>query len=390
MALLSGHHQTPFYSLLALSALFLYLLAGRFRESPSAAAKFAGLFGLAAAVSFCVAALQLLPAIEYGQLSYRWIGTEDPVTMGQAVPYYAHTKLRLFAASLLGAFVPTVHFQVSTFSGFVCLTLAVRALLKCWRRRWVRVYAVLAVGALVFCFGFFSLLHGWIYALVPFADTARSASRGVFVFQFAVIVLAAYGADGLLGNLSAGRDTRKEDWNWVAPVQKVLIGFAGVAWVVLFVQYSFARMEDKPSDQVMIASLVALVLAALLEAGRRGAMKIGGLRVAFVLLMVFEMGVAHSIALTHREDPLRPGFLDRLDELNGVAKFLKTQPGPFRFEIRAEGVQPNLAGWLARPRDRGRISGVGEHGHPRFSDPGLAAAPSHAQHGLYRCQGENP
>ncbi len=349
MALLSGHHQTPFYSLLALSVLFLYVLAGRFRESPPAAAKFTGLFGLIAVVSFCVAALQLIPALEYGYLSYRWVGLDDPVTMGQEVPYYAHTKLRLLGASLLGAFVPTAHFQVSTFTGFVCLTLAVRALLRCWRERWARVYAALAVGALAFCFGPLSLLHGWIYAFIPIADKARYASHGVFVFQFAVIILAAHGADGLLGvlpgNRLGGRDARETDWSWVAPVQKVLVGFAGVAWVILFVQYSFARMEGKSSDQVMIASLVALVLAALLEAGRRGAMKTPGLRVAFVLLMVFEMSVAHSIALTHREDPIRPGFLDKLLELSDVAKFLKSQPGPFRFEISAEEGQPNLAGW---------------------------------------------
>jgi hypothetical protein len=80
----------------------------------------------------------------------------------------------------------------------------------------------------------------------------------VFVFQFAVIVLAAHGADSLLGNLSGQRDPREEDWTWIAPVQKILTGFAALVWVIVLIQYSLGKVRDNPGDQMMIASLVAL------------------------------------------------------------------------------------------------------------------------------------
>ena len=340
MSLLSGHHQSPMYILLALTGLFFYFLFERVGRSYGEGAKFAGLYVLAAVAAFVVAALQLLPAIEYGAEAYRWVGADRPLTMDWNVPYYAQTNLRLFAVTLLGMIVPQAHFQVSTFVGFVCLSLAIYAVCVCWSERWVRVYSCIALGALAYSVGPFSLLHGWVYAILPVVDKVRAPAHAVFVFQFALFILAAYGVDRLLGG---GKDD--QPGRWLVYIQRALLGFGVLAWLLLLGRYVEGAMTKASGDNVIIASVAALVLAALLHATRPGSISTASSRVALVMLMVFEMGVAHSSALTHRTDANRPRFLDQLTEFNGVAAFLKAQPKPFRFEIRTDGGKPNIGDW---------------------------------------------
>ena len=106
MSFLSGHHQNPFFIVLALGGLFLYFLFEKLRESRGEAARFAGLYVAVAVCAFVVAALQLLPAWEYGSQAYRWVGAPNPLTISQDVPYYVQEDPSLVAVTLLGAIVP--------------------------------------------------------------------------------------------------------------------------------------------------------------------------------------------------------------------------------------------------------------------------------------------
>ena len=338
LSLLSGHHQTPMYTLMALSGFFIVTFASRWNESKSSAGGLAALYIVIAAAAFLVAALQLFPAFEYGSEAYRWVNTPQPVTMGDDVPFYAHTDLRLVAISLLGLFVPHAYLTVSTFVGFLCLSLFVYGVATCWRETAVRGYLALAVAALAYSVGPFSLLHGWVYNFVPFADKARYPSHAIFVFQFALLVVAAFGVDRLF-------EARQEDDRWTRRIATTLAAFAAAAWLLLLNQHLSGTLSDNPGDRVMLASVIALALAGLLTALRRGAIPRPGMRALFVLLMIFEMGVAHAIVLMHRSDPNRPGFLDKLTELRGVTDFLKQQPQPFRFEIQTEEDKANLGSW---------------------------------------------
>ncbi|HUG81921.1 MAG TPA: YfhO family protein [Bryobacterales bacterium] len=338
LSLLSGHHQTPLYTLLALSGFFLVTFASRWTESKSSAFRLAALYAVIACAAFLVAALQLVPAFEYGAEAYRWVGAPEPVTMGEDVPFYAHTTLRLVAISLLGLFVPHAYLTVSTFVGFLCLAMFAFAIATCWREAAVRGYVALAVAALAYTVGPFSLLHGWVYTFIPLADKARYPSHAIFVFQFALLVVAAFGIDRLFA-VQEGEDP------WIRRIAATLTAFAAAAWLLLLNQHLSGTLTDNPGDRVMLASLIALALAGLLTALRRRAIAPAGLRALLVVLMVFEMGVAHAIVLMHRTDPNRPGFLDKLAELRGVTDFLKQQPGPFRFEIQTDGDKANLGSW---------------------------------------------
>ena len=340
MALLSGHHQNPMYALLALTGVFFYFLFERLRRSYQEAAGFAGMYLVIAGTAFVAAALQLLPAIEYGAESYRWVGAEQPLTMDQDVPYYAQSDLRLYAVTLLGMLVPHAHFQVSTFVGLVCLSLAIYAVGACWRQRWVRVYSCIALAALAYSLGPFSILHGWVYAAVPVIDKARAPAHAVFVFQFALFVLAAFGVDQLL------RDRKsRPDGRWLPSIQRALVGIGASAWLLILYRYLDGKMTRHSGDQLAIAALAAFVLAALLHAVRRGSISAAAARFAIVALMLFEMGVAHSTSLSHRNGPGRPGHLDKLAEFGEVAEYLESRPKPFRFHIETEGRKPNIGGW---------------------------------------------
>jgi hypothetical protein len=339
MALLSGHHQAPMFMLLALTGMFLYFLYLR-RESKAAAARFTGLFVFIAAVAFVVSALQLLPAFEYARLSYRWVGAPQPVIFNQPVPYYVQFPLRVYPVALLGMIVGSLHFESNTFLGLVCVTMALLAVTACWRERWVRVYACLAVLALAYSFGPYSILHGWIYNFIPMADKARHAGHSVYIFQFAVILLAAHGVDKLF-ETADDDDARRR---WVVYLERGLLIFGLLTWAFLFLAAMHGRMGAS-EDRFMIATLVALLLAALIHGLRRELLSRFAVRTGIILLMVFELYSPNWYQILHRDDPESGGYLTKLDEMRGPLQFLKSRHGPFRYMTRSDESLPNYGSW---------------------------------------------
>ena len=361
MALLSGHHQAPTFMLLALTGMFLYFLYQR-RESKTAAARLTGLFALVAVMAFVVSALQLLPAFEYGRASYRWVGAPDPVGFDQPVPYYVQYPLRVYPVSLLGMVIPSLHFDANTFLGLVCVTMALLAVTACWRERWVRVYACLAAAALAYSFGPYSILHGWIYNFVPMADKARHAGHSVYIFQFAVILLAAYGVDRLV-ETAQDDDARRR---WLGYLQRGLVVFGLLTWIFLFHAAINARMGAS-EDRFMLATLVALVLAALIHGLRKELVSHFGVRASILALMVFELYSPNWYQLLHRTNPESGGYLKKLHEMRGPLQFLKSQPGPFRFMKRSDEAMPNYGSWEGIEAADGYLASVSSDLYDFFS-----------------------
>ena len=340
MALLSGHHQAPTFLLLALCGMFVYFLWTRWESKP-AAARFAGMFAFIAVVAFVVSALQLLPAFEYARNSYRWVGAPEPVSFDQPVPYYVQYPLRVYPVALLGLVVSSLHFEASDpFLGVVCVTLALLAVGLGWRERWVRVYSCLAVGALFYSFGPYSLLHGWIYNFIPLADKARNAGHSVFVFQFAVILLAAHGVDRLFQVSEEDERWRR----WVNYIERGLLVFGLLTWAFLFHAAINARMEAA-GDRFMIAALVAFFLAALIHALRRQSISTFAVRACILLLMLFELHATNWFLVQHRDNPDSGGHLAKLYQMRGPIEFLKSRPRPFRFMKRTDESLPNYGSW---------------------------------------------
>ena len=354
ISLLSGHHQTPAFMLFALTGLFVYFFIEKFRASKAQAARFGALFALIALVAFLVAALQLLPAIEYGQQAYRWVDTQAPVSLNDPVPYYAQYDHRLFPLTLIGTVIARAHFQVNTFIGVVLLVFTILGVALSWRDRWVRVYSCLAVVALAYAFGSFSAFHGWVYALVPFADKARSPGHAVYVYQFAGFIVMAFGIDRFFEQERTGELLTR----WIAWIRRALVGFAAVTFTLFLYLAMNKTMETNPGDQIMIAVLACLLLAALLVAYRRGAIPPAALRWSLLLLAIFELSATTAYDIVDRGDPLRAKSLPHLTEAAAAMDYLKSQPGPFRFDIANTDFKANLGGWEGVESSGGYLASI--------------------------------
>ncbi len=338
-ALLSGHHQTPTFMLLALTGMFSFF-AWRRRESYAGLSRWCGWYLAIAGVAFLVAAVQLLPAFEYGSLSVRWIGGEDPVGIGDKVPYYVMHELRGYPITWIGAVVPGLNFNVNGMLGFVCVGLGVFGIAAAWRQRWVPVYATVGLIGLAYSSAPLSILHGWVYAFVPFADKARSASHSVFIWQFAMFILAAHGIDRLL---ERGPDD-VDSGRWVTRIQRVLLGFGAVLIVALYLPAVDGQMEATPGDQFATAAVSAFIFAALLQGWRRSAIGATALKTAILLLMVHEMGSVQIWHIKHFDDDQQIVNLPDLEKFRGVYTFLQKQDEPFRTELNHTTM--SLSAWF--------------------------------------------
>jgi hypothetical protein len=269
------------------------------------------------------------------------------------VPYYVQRDNRLLPVELMGAVIPRAHIQASTFVGFFCLGMAIYALATCWKQRWVRVYACLGLAALVYALGPLSALHGWIYSFVPYADKARTSDHAIFIAQFAVFLLAAHGIDHLFS------DAREESLpqRWLVYIERTLVAIGALSWVLSLQRVVDAQL-DKVPDQIMVAGLTAFVLVALMHGLRRGFLSVPAVRMAFLLLMVFEMSAAVWREMPSRQQPDGEHYLARLSEHKDIMEFLKVQPRPFRFEMFQEGQSVNLGDWEGVESSDGYLASV--------------------------------
>ncbi len=339
LALLSGHHQAPIFMLLGLTGLFLFF-AWRRRASRACLFRWGGWYFVIAATAFLAAAMQLLPMLEYAERSVRWVGADNPVGIDDKTPYYVMHEWRAQPITWLGAVVPGLNLNVNGFVGFACLGLAVVGAALAWKQRWAPVYAVLGLAALSYSSAHLSVLHGWAYAFAPFADKARSASHAIYIWQFALFVLAAHGIDRLL---EAGPDDA-DCARWAARAQRVSLGFGAVFLAILYVRAADGKMDLVPGDQFAMAAVSAFLFAALLQAWRRSSLGTTALKTALLLLMVHETFSVQIWHIKPRDDRNQIKFLTELQEFGGVYRFLQKQERPFRAELRHDRAM-SLSAW---------------------------------------------
>jgi len=349
LSILSGHHQAPLFTGLALSGVFVYFL---YRGGTSRR-KLAALFAVVILFAALLGAAQMLPAWEYGARAYRWVGTDQPVRMQEPVPYYAQYNYGIFPLSLLGTLFPKAYLTTDPFLGFVCLSFAFFAVVAGWRETQVRLYAGLAMGALAYAIGHYSLFHGLLYSLTPFLDKAGSPGHAIFIFQFAALALCARGLDLFLGPPQAAGQ------HWRERIVKALVSIGLLGWALLFWLYLNLKMETNSGDHVALSSLVALLLAALLHALHQGNLASRAWQLAVILLMMFELSIANYFFLSHQDDPKRALHLKKLTEHAGLLAYLKAQPGPFRFDVASPQDFPaNLGDWEGLENTRGYLASV--------------------------------
>ena len=315
-AFLGGHHNLPIYTSVVLGAVWAWLLARNWRRREMWLA--AAAFG---ATAFLVAAVQTLPAVEYGRQALRWVGAPDALKWHDRVPYSVHAEYSLGARAVPGLVLPGLARHAEPFVGSVAVALALMALICVWRRWEVRMLGAVALGGLLLALGRDTLVHRLAYLLVPMVEKARYPAMAIAICQAAIAALA-----GL--SLEMSRVVKR-------PLRAAwpVAGFA----VAVVAYWAACRWLGRPAYVEPLGPVVAASMGlALVLAFRRAP------RVLVLGLFLVEASALRA--------PVQPreatGSYARLIETQrDIADFLARQPGWFRVELDEEVVPYNFGDW---------------------------------------------
>jgi hypothetical protein len=306
-----------------------------YRRRVALAVVLVGTAGLAAG------AVQLLPSSEYSARSLRWLGSAGAMPANQPIPYDL-LQDGLHPAAFVALLMPMafnstigVGEVVNPYLGVLPLALAIVGIWQCRREPLVRSLAILAVASFLYSLGGMSLLHGSLYSLVPGLWMAREATRMVYLTDFSLVLLAAFGVKRLFCDSVQG-----VDWTWLRRIS----GWTVAAVIaILLPGATFGRPEIHPFVQFSL--LVILLTFALLShviRGNTGA----SVRFLCAALILFDLAAFNWLAPSKREVARRgTDQFQRLYSCRGAVAFLKAQPGVFRVEVAADPV-PNIGNFF--------------------------------------------
>lgn len=343
IATLAGHIQITLMILLALGLYALWETIPRRRER--AALVPIGYLAISLAVTVGLAALLLLPAYEMSRYTPR-----ASLAYDEAIQYSLHPAqlAGLLAPNFFGR-DPALHWgpwqRVETgYIGVLPLFLAlVGVALR--RDRLGRFCLGLAVVALLLALGGDSVLHGWLYALAPGFGQLRAPARFIFLMDFALAALAAFGLEALLraepaGQATLGRLLRPLTWL----VGGLVVVALPLSYFALLITQDrnpiiFQRAAAAAQGTVIFALLAgaSLLVLHLARAGRLRGLALGLGAVALIGLDLFSLGSNVDVG---RSDPTA-AF--RHPE---ALAFLQADPGYHRLEVTTDVWhlwQPNTA-----------------------------------------------
>ena len=289
--------------------------------------------GVAGLAAFAAGAVQLLPSMEYSHQAMRFVGGAG-VPASDRIPYRYLTD-RLYAHGILNLLVAVPRGEigsgetVSPYLGVFPLLLAGIGVWKKWRCRWVPYLTGLAIAAFAYSLGPASLLHGLLYVLTPYIWLAREADRFVYLADFALAALAAYGVEALF---------RAPNSEW-APLGKILKCLAVAAMVGLVVPALYAQAELSPWISLsLVLMVVSWLLFRHIVSGHTGTYT----RVLVLAAILFDLS-AFDFSAANRLEMSAKGAnqMDRLLGCSSAAQFLKSRAGLFRTEVAADWA-PNI------------------------------------------------
>ncbi len=329
-SILAGHHSAPVVILAAVAGVTAYML---FERRPTRRRLIDYGIGLAwfGLFFFLLGAAQILPAVEYWRVSYRFVNAKEPVTFAQQIPYLIHRHFSFGPASLPGLVVSGFYrdTMLDPFLGVCATALAALGFWVYRTRLYARMALFLVVYSLLLAMGENSLLHGVFFARFPLFDKLRNPSMLVLGIHLALIVLAVYGLEAIR------RDrVPREGAVW-------LVRIGGAAIAVLFALWSVdpakAALAQGLGQFAVNTLALGCILLVPMAAGRR--------LVLVAVLTLLETGSNSTKGYPDRE----MGFanFDTLSRYDDIAAFLKSgQHDPsFRISIDDSVVLKNFGDW---------------------------------------------
>src|SRR5271165_104923 len=318
MSWLSGHHQAPLY--ITLSAAFAWMFFAISRRSWT----FLKLGAVSGLFFFLTGALQILPMVEYGRLAMRWISAASPVTWAQPVPYFVHRDFSSPLLSVFGLVIPNAHGYTDPFLGVVAVTLASIAVVTAWKREWVPFFVSIAAGGFLYSLGSHDIFQGFLYAVVPFVDKARTPAAAICILSAGAAVLAAYGFDQLPALSHTSTGTRAA----------CVVGGAGLLlWTAILFGIAASTSVSNFIDPFGSAGFYALLTAAALYAWRRGAITSRTVTAILFGCMLMEAGNLSGSEFGERGNYGQMTDLRKVRDDDDIAAFLEKQPRPFRIDM---------------------------------------------------------
>jgi hypothetical protein len=337
-AFLAGHPQTAMYVVYATVAYGLFQVAGtgaRASRPAHRALRAAQYVVLPLGLGAALAAVQLVPALQFIAHSTRAGLDYEAVSWGFPLAEVTHL---LYPGYFGGS---------PQYVGILPPILAVAAFFVKRSRRQVVFWMGVAVVAFVLAFGGNTFLYNVAYLVAPGFGAVRDQERAIYLFSFAVSVLAGFGALLLVQPLPRGirrgvrRFTRGLGW--------VFVAFAGLTalWYLGFVQGAQQGVELNMFDGVLRHHVPLLLLLA-------GSVILFGLRTGGLPrrkgLMVLALGLVGLNLFTVNGqfnviDPTLGGPTPSTAEgpfvKTGLVSFLREQPGPMR--VSSAGLLPGGA-----------------------------------------------
>ncbi len=239
-SILAGHPQTTMYVFYASVAYFGFKM-WRGRPSPTpalwaspASPKFGrGLVGILVfiLVAFGLAAVQLLPTLEFIKLSPRATIDYETASWG----FFWHEMMSFLFPGYFGGSPQYV--------GILPMILAVMAILF-ERRQNDKVFWVgLGLAAFLLSFGRHTFLYNLFYILVPGFGQVRNQERAIFLFSFSLAILAGYGATLL--TRPTPKALRHNFYSFYQILKR--LGLAGLALTALF-YHGWLQGNQKGAD----------------------------------------------------------------------------------------------------------------------------------------------
>ncbi len=363
MVALVGHLLPPVYGSLILSAYAVYLALAAWRGRrprreclwPLAMALVVG------SVAVGVAAVQVLPSLEYEPLALKWSGIDSsPLRGDERAPYWlAGGHLQFQPRNVLSFLVPSLFApeEIGAYLGILPLILALVGAVG--RRAYgARFFAVLGLAAFLFSLGDLSVVHGVLWLTVPLLDKARGAVRGLYVVSFAVAVLAGMGTQTLLegGNRVARLIERVRQAGAHGLGLLVLLGLA-----MSVIGAARKPPADLDSFYLFLTMAGLAWLTIRLWRGWRLAPRAWyAVVLALVLFDVLSYSTS-SIRLIRDFDGRRNLAPEMYYRETGAVRFLRQQPGYFRVDNWNKVLPPNFG-------DVWQVFGVMGHGNTMPED----------------------
>jgi hypothetical protein len=279
------------------------------------------------------AAIQLLPSAEYGQIALRWVGN-DSLSATRKIPY-SHLGEGLqphaFLALLFGypSSDPAQGEYVNPYMSVLGFAFALIGIWRFWTTPLVRCLTVLSLAAYLYSLGASSLLHGVLYVAVPGLWIAREANRFMYIADFCLAILAAYGATALFRLPAESRLFLQRILKWALVATGVLL--------VVPVLFQAVAMHPWVLFSLMVMLMSSGLLFYLLKGGSKR-----WRAAAIVTLILIDLYAFDWSARNRREEGAKNAdAMETLLSTQGAVSFLRSQDGLFRISIPQQA-PPNI------------------------------------------------